>query len=155
MAASSAVTRRMRSRRTARVFDCSGPTSKNVPLSPSTISTEIVASWAANRCRASPKSVLASITPAQIIPVQISLARVTAKIKTSLFAPGYTLASVVANEFNETTGTMYPSTLFEIGLVLLGVTVVVEGNAQDHIRTTDASLLAPIDAKGQDRKSVV
>ena len=31
----------------------------------------------------------------------------------------------------------------------LGVTVVVEGNAQDHIRTTDASLLAPIDTKGQ------
>jgi hypothetical protein len=31
----------------------------------------------------------------------------------------------------------------------LGVTVVVEGNAQDHIRTSDASLLAPIDAKGQ------
>jgi hypothetical protein len=30
-----------------------------------------------------------------------------------------------------------------------GVTVVVEGNAQDHIRTTDASLLAPIDTKGQ------
>jgi hypothetical protein len=31
----------------------------------------------------------------------------------------------------------------------LGVTVVVEGDAQDHIRTSDASLLAPIDAKGQ------
>ena len=31
----------------------------------------------------------------------------------------------------------------------LGVTVVVEGNAQDHIRTTDASLLAPIDTRGQ------
>src|SRR5712672_4355468 len=43
----------------------------------------------------------------------------TAQIRTSLFAPAYTLASVVVNEFNETTGSMYPSTLFEIGLVLL------------------------------------
>lgn len=57
------------------------------------------------------------------------------QIKTSLFAPAYTLASVVANEFNETTGTMYPSTLFEIGLVLLGVTVVVNALAQLLLKT--------------------
>jgi len=31
----------------------------------------------------------------------------------------------------------------------LGVTVVVEGNAADHIDTTEASLLAPLDAKGK------
>ncbi|MGH6909987.1 MAG: L,D-transpeptidase family protein, partial [Phenylobacterium sp.] len=31
----------------------------------------------------------------------------------------------------------------------LGVTVVVEGNAQDHIRTSDSSLLAPLDASGK------
>lgn len=30
----------------------------------------------------------------------------------------------------------------------LGVTVVVEGNAQNRVRTSDASLLAPIDAQG-------
>lgn len=35
------------------------------------------------------------------------------------------------------------------GITNLGVTVVVEGDAQDHIRTTDASLLAPIDAQGR------
>jgi phosphate transport system permease protein len=57
------------------------------------------------------------------------------QIKASLFAPAYTLASVVANEFNETTGTMYPSTLFEIGLVLLGVTVVVNAMAQLLLKT--------------------
>jgi len=31
----------------------------------------------------------------------------------------------------------------------LGATVVVQGNAADHIRTTDSSLLLPLDAKGQ------
>jgi phosphate transport system permease protein len=54
----------------------------------------------------------------------------TPQIVKSLFAPGYTLASVVANEFNEATGDLYPSALFEIGLVLLGVTVLVNIIAQ-------------------------
>jgi hypothetical protein len=31
----------------------------------------------------------------------------------------------------------------------LGVTVVVQGNAAEHIRTTESSLLLPLDAKGQ------
>ena len=31
----------------------------------------------------------------------------------------------------------------------LGATVVVQGNAADHIRTTESSLLLPLDAKGQ------
>lgn len=35
------------------------------------------------------------------------------------------------------------------GITSLGVTVVVDGNAADHVRTTDASLLAPLDAKGK------
>ncbi|MDE1175888.1 MAG: L,D-transpeptidase family protein [Edaphobacter sp.] len=34
-------------------------------------------------------------------------------------------------------------------ITTLGATVVVEGNAVNHITTTDASLLAPMDAKGQ------
>jgi phosphate transport system permease protein len=56
-------------------------------------------------------------------------------IKASLFAPGYTLASVVANEFNNTTEKLPISTLFEIGLVLLGVTVVVNAMAQLLLKT--------------------
>jgi phosphate transport system permease protein len=52
------------------------------------------------------------------------------EIVASLFAPGYTLASVVANEFTEATSEMYRNALFEIGLVLLGVTVLVNGLAQ-------------------------
>src|SRR5258708_14576189 len=39
-------------------------------VSPLTISAEIVASWVASRCRAPPKSVLASTTPAQMIPMR-------------------------------------------------------------------------------------
>jgi phosphate transport system permease protein len=47
------------------------------------------------------------------------------QIAKSLFAPGYTLASVIANEFTEATTDMYMSALFEIGLVLIGVTIIV------------------------------
>ncbi len=54
----------------------------------------------------------------------------TPQIVASLFAPGYTLASVIANEFTEATGRVYLSALFELGLVLLGVTVLVNIGAQ-------------------------
>src|ERR1700754_4548970 len=35
------------------------------------------------------------------------------------------------------------------GITKLGATVVVQGSAADHIRTTDSSLLLPLDAQGQ------
>jgi phosphate transport system permease protein len=57
------------------------------------------------------------------------------EIAKSLFAPGYTLASVVANEFTEATTDMYLSGLFELGLVLLGVTVLVNALAQLLLKT--------------------
>jgi len=47
------------------------------------------------------------------------------EIAKSLFAPGYTLASVIANEFTEATGDVYIQALFELGLVLMGLTIVV------------------------------
>jgi phosphate transport system permease protein len=47
------------------------------------------------------------------------------QISASLLAPGYTLASVIANEFAEAQDDMYLQALFEIGLVLLGVTIIV------------------------------
>ncbi len=52
------------------------------------------------------------------------------EIAASLFAPGYTLASVVANEFTEATSDLYLNALFELGLVLLVVTVLVNDLAQ-------------------------
>lgn len=57
------------------------------------------------------------------------------EISASLFAPGYTLASVVANEFTEATTDIYINALFEIGLVLLGVTVLVNVIAQLLLKT--------------------
>ena len=52
------------------------------------------------------------------------------EIAKSLFAPGYTMASVLANEFNEATGDVYRSALVEIGLALFLVTIVVNALAQ-------------------------
>jgi phosphate transport system permease protein len=46
-------------------------------------------------------------------------------ISRSLFAPGYTMASVLANEFAEATSNMHRSVLVEIGLALFLVTIVV------------------------------
>ena len=51
-------------------------------------------------------------------------------ISKSLFAPGYTLASVIANEFTEASGDMYLSALIEIGLALFLVTIVVNAIAR-------------------------
>jgi phosphate transport system permease protein len=57
------------------------------------------------------------------------------EIAKSLFAPGYTLASVIANEFTETTTDTNLSALFELGLVLLAVTVLVNALAQVLLKT--------------------
>ena len=57
------------------------------------------------------------------------------EVATSLFAPGYTLASVVANEFTEATTDVYLNALFEVGLVLLGVTVLVNALARLLLKT--------------------
>ena len=56
-------------------------------------------------------------------------------ISASLFAPGYTLASVIANEFTEATTDLYLSSLFELGVVLLAVTILVNAIAQLMLRT--------------------
>jgi phosphate transport system permease protein len=47
------------------------------------------------------------------------------QIPPSIFSPAYTLASVIANEFTEATGTLYPAALMELGLCLILVTVTV------------------------------
>jgi phosphate transport system permease protein len=49
----------------------------------------------------------------------------TSMIPTSIFSPGNTMASVIANEFNEADHTLYWSALVELGLVLFLVTVVI------------------------------
>jgi phosphate transport system permease protein len=52
------------------------------------------------------------------------------EIAKSLFAPGYTMASVLANEFTEATGDIYLSALIEVGLALFLVTIVVNALAR-------------------------
>lgn len=52
------------------------------------------------------------------------------EISASLFAPGYTLASVIANEFAEATNAMHTSALMACGAVLLVVTLLVNSLAR-------------------------
>jgi phosphate transport system permease protein len=47
------------------------------------------------------------------------------EIKASLFAPAYTMASVIANEFAEATGDLHLASLAEIGLLLFAVTLLL------------------------------
>jgi phosphate transport system permease protein len=47
------------------------------------------------------------------------------KVSLSLFAPQYTMAAVIANEFTEAADPLYLAALVEIGLVLFIVTLVV------------------------------
>jgi phosphate transport system permease protein len=49
----------------------------------------------------------------------------TSMIPTSIFSPGNTMASVIANEFTEADHTLYLSALIELGLMLFVVTVVI------------------------------
>jgi phosphate transport system permease protein len=47
------------------------------------------------------------------------------QVSWSLFAPQYTMAAVIANEFTEAAGELYLDALVEIGLVLFTITIVI------------------------------
>ena len=64
----------------------------------------------------------------------------TPKIQTSLLAPGYSIAAVIANEFTEATSDMYIGALIELGLVLFALTIVINGFARLLILTTGARI---------------
>ncbi|HAY35254.1 MAG TPA: phosphate ABC transporter permease subunit PstC [Bacteroidetes bacterium] len=53
-----------------------------------------------------------------------------AQIKASFFEPAYTMASVIANEFAEASNEMQISALIEVGLILFGVTFLVNSMAR-------------------------
>jgi phosphate transport system permease protein len=57
-------------------------------------------------------------------------------VHASLLAPGYSIAAVIANEFTEATGQIYPSALVELGLVLFCLTIVINGLARLMIVAT-------------------
>jgi phosphate transport system permease protein len=64
----------------------------------------------------------------------------TPKVQTSLLAPGYSIAAVIANEFTEATSDLHISALVELGLVLFAITIIINGLARLLILTTRARL---------------
>jgi phosphate transport system permease protein len=58
------------------------------------------------------------------------------RITASLFSPGYSIASVIANEFAEASGDLYVSSLIYLGLVLFGLTIVINAVARIFIIVT-------------------
>jgi phosphate transport system permease protein len=61
-----------------------------------------------------------------------------AKISPSLLSPGYSIASVIANEFGEATPGLHLSSLIFLGLVLFGLTIVINAVARLFILATTA-----------------
>jgi phosphate transport system permease protein len=51
-------------------------------------------------------------------------------ISVSLFAPSYTLSSVIANEFTEATSSIYLSSLLALGLILFVISIIVNSSAR-------------------------
>ncbi|HEY4612727.1 MAG TPA: phosphate ABC transporter permease subunit PstC [Bacteroidota bacterium] len=51
-------------------------------------------------------------------------------ISASLFDPGYTMASVLANEFTEATTSMYLSALIEVAFLLFVITIIINALAR-------------------------
>ncbi len=51
-------------------------------------------------------------------------------IHASLFAPGYTIAAAIANQFSEATGDLYVQSLVALGLVLFLLTILINALAR-------------------------
>jgi len=66
----------------------------------------------------------------------------TPKITASLLSPGYSIAAVIANEFAEASGDLYVSSLIFAGLVLFGLTIVINALARILILATSQKAAA-------------
>jgi phosphate transport system permease protein len=64
----------------------------------------------------------------------------TPKVQSSLLAPGYSIAAVIANEFTEATSDLHIQALIELGLVLFAITIIINGLARLLILTTGARI---------------
>ncbi|HEY8853158.1 MAG TPA: phosphate ABC transporter permease subunit PstC, partial [Gemmatimonadaceae bacterium] len=53
-----------------------------------------------------------------------------AEISASLFAPGYTMASLIANQFSEATSDLHQSALLAVGAILFVITLIVNAGAR-------------------------
>lgn len=60
----------------------------------------------------------------------------TPEISRSLLAPGYSIAAVIANEFNEASTRFYENALVELGLVLFAISILINGLARIMILST-------------------
>ena len=72
------------------------------------------------------------------------------KVSLSLFAPQYTMAAVVANEFAEAADDLYLSALVEIGLVLFIMTLIINAASRLLIWSmarTEMIVAEPVDAE--------
>jgi phosphate transport system permease protein len=72
------------------------------------------------------------------------------KVSLSLFAPQYTMAAVVANEFAEAADKLYLSALVEIGLVLFIITLIINSLSRLLIWSmarTDTMIAEPVEAE--------
>ncbi len=58
------------------------------------------------------------------------------EIHASLLAPGYSLPAVIANEFSEATGALHVGALAALGLVLFGVTLLLNAGARLLVHAT-------------------
>jgi phosphate transport system permease protein len=58
------------------------------------------------------------------------------KIHSSLFAPGYSIAAVIANNFAEASDALEKGALIELGLVLFGLTIIINGFARVLVLST-------------------
>jgi phosphate transport system permease protein len=58
------------------------------------------------------------------------------RINTSLMAPGYSIAAVIANEFREATSDIHLDSLVLLGLVLFALTIVINGGARLLVAST-------------------
>jgi phosphate transport system permease protein len=77
----------------------------------------------------------------------------TPQVSWSIFAPQYTMAAVIANEFTEATTDLHISALIEIGLVLFIVTFIINAASRlliwNMTREVKASAVAPVKAAVQ------
>jgi len=69
------------------------------------------------------------------------------RVTASLFAPQYTMAAVLANEFTEAADELYLHALIEIGLVLFVITLIVNSLSRLLIWSMARSAKAPVAAR--------
>jgi phosphate transport system permease protein len=73
------------------------------------------------------------------------------KVSMSLFAPQYTMAAVIANEFTEAADELYLSALVEIGLVLFIITLIVNSLSRLLIWSMNRSATTVVAAEPVER----